>query len=326
MIRVFQTIDDKLIRVPEDSLKEKGIWINLVQPTEEELNLVASEAQIVPDLLRAALDEEERSRTEVEDNQLLVLINIPIYEGTNGSILYDTIPLGIIVAENAIITVCLKDDIFFQEMECTRIKTFYTFKKTRFVLQILFKTATYYLRYLKQIDKKTSEIEGKLHKSLKNEELIKLLNLEKSLVYFTTSLKANEMVLEKLLRSQLAKSDPEIEETSRILKMYPEDEDILEDVITENKQAIEMAETYNNILVGMMDAFASVISNNLNIVMKYLTSVTIVMALPTMVASFYGMNVALPFQHSPYAFPIALGFSLLLSVAGMILLRRNNMF
>lgn len=326
MIRVFQTIDDKLIRISDDSLKEKGIWINLVQPTEEELNMVASEVQIVPDLLRAALDEEERSRTEVEDNQLLVLINIPIYEGTNGSILYDTIPLGIIVAENAIITVCLKDDIFLKEMECTRIKTFYTFKKTRFVLQILFKTATYYLRYLKQIDKKTSEIEGELHKSLKNEELIKLLNLEKSLVYFTTSLKANEMVLEKLLRSQLAKSDPEIVETSRILRMYPEDEDILEDVITENKQAIEMAETYNNILVGMMDAFASVISNNLNIVMKYLTSVTIVMALPTMVASFYGMNVALPFQHSPYAFPIALGFSLLLSVAGMILLRRNNLF
>mgnify|MGYP001234832465 FL=1 len=326
MIRVFRTIDDQLIRVSEVDLKEKGIWINLVQPTEEELNMVAREARIVPDLLRAALDEEERSRTEVEDNQLLVLINIPIYEGTNGSILYDTIPLGIIVAENAIITVCLKDDIFLQEIECTKVKTFYTFKKTRFVLQILFKTATYYLRYLKQIDKKTSEIEGELHKSLKNEELIKLLNLEKSLVYFTTSLKANEVVLEKLLRSQLAKSDPEIAETSRILKMYPEDEDILEDVITENKQAIEMAETYNNILVGMMDAFASVISNNLNIVMKYLTSVTIVMALPTMVASFYGMNVSLPFQHSPYAFPITLGFSFLLSVAGMILLKRNNMF
>ena len=169
MIRVFRTIDDELVRVSEGGLQEEGIWINLVQPTEEELNMVAQEAQIVPDLLRAALDEEERSRTEVEDNQLLILINIPIYEGTNGSILYDTIPLGIIVAENAIITVCPKDDIFFQEIERTKVKTFYTFKKTRFVLQILFKTATYYLRYLKQIDKKTSEIEGELHKSLKNE-------------------------------------------------------------------------------------------------------------------------------------------------------------
>jgi|SRR5690554_1903294 len=326
MIKVFQTIDDELTRIPGENLTEKGIWINLVNPTDEELIKVAREVRIEPDLLRAALDEEERSRIEAEENQLLILINVPIYEGSNGTILYDTIPLGIIVAENSIITVCLKDDSFLKEVEKTKIKTFYTFKKTRFVLQLLFKTATFYLRFLKQIDKKTSEIEEQLHKSMKNEELVKLLNLEKSLVYFTTSLKANEIVLEKLLRSQLAKSDPEVEETSRILKMYPEDEDILEDVITENKQAIEMAETYNNILVGMMDAFASVISNNLNIVMKYLTSVTIVLALPTMVASFYGMNVALPFQHSPYAFPITLGFSFVLSVLGMVILERNNMF
>lgn len=326
MIKVFQTIADELTRVPGENITEKGIWINLVKPTEEELIKVAQEVQIEPDLLRAALDEEERSRIEAEEDQILILINVPVYEGSNGTILYDTIPLGIIVAENSIITVCLKDDIFLKEVENTKIKTFYTFKKTRFVLQLLFKAATFYLRYLKQIDKKTNEIEAQLHKSLKNEELVKLLNLEKSLVYFTTSLKANEMVLEKLLRFQLAKSDPEVEETSRILKMYPEDEDILEDVITENKQAIEMAETYNNILVGMMDAFASVISNNLNIVMKYLTSVTIVLALPTMVASFYGMNVALPFQHTPFAFPITLGFSFILSVLGMVILKRNNMF
>lgn len=325
MITVFQTIRDELVCLSETHLSEKGVWINLVNPTEGELQRVTEKTGIITDLLRAALDEEERSRIEVEENQLLILINIPISEGTNGNLLYDTIPLGIIVSENAIATVCLRDNSFLREIELSKPRMFCTFKKTRFVLQILFKTATHYLRYLKQIDKKSSEVETQLHRSLKNEELIKLLNLEKSLVYFTTSLRANEIVMEKLLRSQLIKVDPDMEKTSQILKMYPEDEDLLEDVITENKQAIEMCETYSNILSGMMDAFASVISNNLNIVMKYLTSVTLVLALPTMVASFYGMNVALPFQNSPFAFPITLGISFILSLGGVIILRRNNM-
>jgi magnesium transporter len=327
MLQSYLTIGDELTQT--QNLTEKGIWIELTNPSDAELNKVSEEADISLDLLRAALDEEERSRIEIDDRQLLLLINVPVSERDNGTLFYDTIPLGIIVNDNLIVTVCLQENPILVEFEYRKNKTFFTYKKTRFVLQILLKTASYYLRYLQQIDKKSSNIEAKLHGSMKNEELIDLLNLEKSLVYFTTSLRANQIVMEKLLRIQLRSpaicADPDTAMTTQILKMYTEDEEILEDVITENKQAIEMAETYSNILSGMMDAFASIISNNLNIVMKFLTSITIILALPTMVASFFGMNVAIPLQHSPIAFASVILISLLLSITGFFLLKRKNM-
>ncbi len=328
MLRAYLTINNELTAI--DNLAEKGIWVNLINPPEAELTKVAASVGINHDLLRAALDAEERSRIEVDEGQLLILINVPVSEGENGSLFYDTVPLGIIVAENLVVTVCLKENPIVTEFEYGKNRAFYTFKKTRFVLQMLFKTATYFLRYLQQIDKKSSEIENKLHGSMRNEELIRLLNLQKSLVYFTTSLRANEIVMEKLLRLQLKSPminvDPETAMTTHILKMYPEDEELLEDVITENKQAIEMCQTYSNILTGTMDAFASIISNNLNIVMKFLTSVTIILAIPTMVASFFGMNVAVPMQHSPHAFMFTIFFSIILAAIGVVLLRRKNMF
>jgi magnesium transporter len=180
------------------------------------------------------------------------------------------------------------------------VKEFFTYKKTRFALQILYVISIYYLRYLKQINKKTNEIERELHQSMKNKELYAFLALEKSLVYFTTSLKSNKVVLAKIMRFNY-------------LKMYEEDKDLLEDVIIENTQAIEMAETYSSILSGMMDAFASIISNNLNMVMKFLTSITIILSFPTMVASFFGMNVGLPFQQHPMAFFFALSLAVFLA-------------
>ncbi|MGE5597859.1 MAG: magnesium transporter CorA family protein, partial [Bacteroidota bacterium] len=217
MLATHLTVNGELASV--ESLAEKGIWIDLVNPAEGELARVAAEAGILPDFLRAALDEEERSRLEAEDGQILILINTPV-EGVE--LPYDTIPLGIVVTENAVATVCLKDNPILEEFRANRLKGFCTYKKTRFVLQLLFQTASHYLKYLRQIDKRTGEIENRLHRSMKNEELIKLLNLEKSLVYFTTSLKANEFVMEKLLKSQLAKTDPDMALTSQILKMYPE--------------------------------------------------------------------------------------------------------
>ena len=332
MIRAYRTVGEELTSA--QGLSEKGIWINAVNPTEAELEQIVSQTKVSVELLRAALDEEERSRIEVDEGKLLIIINVPVAEGENVQLLYDTVPLGIVVTESIIITVSLKDSPVLNEFEMSKNRSFYTFKKTRFVLQILFKTASYYLRYLRQIDKRSSDIENQLHRSMKNEELIKLLNLEKSLVYFTTSLRANEMVMEKLLRSQLRSQmrannvqvDPDSAITSQILKMYADDEDLLEDVITENKQAIEMCETYSNILSGMMDAFASIISNNLNMVMKFLTSVTIILALPTMVASFFGMNVVVPLQHSPHAFLFTIIISIVFSLTGVILLKRKNMF
>ncbi|MGE5605947.1 MAG: magnesium transporter CorA family protein [Bacteroidota bacterium] len=328
MLRAYLSVNDEL--TPVDNLTEKGIWINLINPPEAEITKVAATTGISHDLLRAALDAEERSRIEVDEGQLLILINVPISEGENGSLFYDTVPLAIIVVEHLVVTVCLKENPIVSEFEYGKNRSFYTFKKTRFVLQMLFKTATYFLRYLQQIDKKSGEIETKLHGSMRNEELIRLLNLQKSLVYFTTSLRANEIVMEKMLRLQLKSPmvnvDPDTAMTTQILKMYPEDEELLEDVITENKQAIEMCQTYSNILTGTMDAFASIISNNLNIVMKFLTSITIILALPTMVASFFGMNVALPMQNSPHAFIFTIFLSLLLGAIGVVLLRRRNMF
>ena len=212
--------------------------------------------------------------------------------------------------------VCLEETPVLTSFMDGRVRDFHTFMKTRFILQILYKNATQFLQYLRIIDKKSEVIERKLHQSQKNEELIELLELEKSLVYFTTSLRSNEVVLEKLLRIEK-------------IKKYPEDTDLLEDVIVENKQAIEMANIYSGILSGTMDAFASVISNNLNIVMKFLATVTIVLSIPTMIASFYGMNVnshGMPFADSPYGFAIVLGLTLLLSLFVAYIFNKKDLF
>lgn len=293
---------------------ENGAWINLIQPTERELEEVLNAfPEIDPISLKAALDEEERARIEIDNGTTLILVDVPIVEPVNNNVYYSTIPLGILLVNDTIITVCTKEVPIIEDFIRGRVKSFYTFKKTRFILQILYKNATYFLQYLKQVDRRSNHIEKELHKSMKNKELIQLLELEKSLVFFSTSLKANEIVLERMMRLDS-------------IKKYPEDEELLEDVIIENKQAIEMATIYSNILSGTMDAFASVISNNLNMVMKFLTSVTIVMAVPTMVASFFGMNVPVPLASFPYAFPIVILISVVLSLVSAMVLFKKKLF
>lgn len=292
---------------------EKGCWINLINPTEEEIKSVSEKLGIEPDYLKDPLDPEEKSRIERENGTLLIIIDIPVLTDKETTT-FDTIPLGMVVVEDSyFITVCLKENPIINDFANNRVKGFFTFKKTRFILQLLYRIATNYLRYLKQINRKTDQIEEQLHKSMKNQELFALLNLEKSLVYFTTSLRSNEIVMEKMLRG-------------KFLKMYPEDEDIMEEAIIENKQAIEMAHIYSNILSGMMDAFASVISNNLNIVMKFLTSVTIVLSIPTMVAAFFGMNVGLPFQGNIHAFTFIILLTLMVSLLVTIGLVKRKLF
>jgi magnesium transporter len=296
-----------------DEIKN-GCWINLVAPTEEEIRYIANHLDIPIDSIKDALDDEERSRVEKEDNHVLIIVDIPI--AANDEVdgpMYETIPIGMIITNTCFITVCLQENPIFEEFSKNKIKNFYTFMKTRFALQMLYVISTYYLRYLKQINRRTSEIEKGLHQSMKNKELFSLLSMEKSLVYFMTSLKANNIVMERLLRLNY-------------LRMYEDDQDLLQDVIIENKQAIEMAEVYSSILSGMMDAFASVISNNLNIVMKFLTAITIVISLPTMVASFYGMNVPIPYQHSPYAFLVAMLLAASLSAATAYIFWKKRYF
>ena len=313
MIRIFKTEDGAMHEKEE---MQPGCWIALTNPTVSEIIDIADTYQIDPDHLRAPLDEEERSRIEVEDEYTLILVDIPSIEERNGKDWFVTIPLAIITTKDVLITVCLEETPVLTSFMDGRVRDFHTFMKTRFILQILYKNATQFLQYLRIIDKKSEVIERKLHQSQKNEELIELLELEKSLVYFTTSLRSNEVVLEKLLRIEK-------------IKKYPEDTDLLEDVIVENKQAIEMANIYSGILSGTMDAFASVISNNLNIVMKFLATVTIVLSIPTMIASFYGMNVnshGMPFADSPYGFAIVLGLTLLLSLFVAYIFNKKDLF
>lgn len=324
MLRIYKTIENSLVEV--NSLKESNLWIDVTNPSEKELKVLCDRFNLDIDLLKASLDEEERPRIEAYDDQVLILISMPASSSDRSPIMYNTIPLGIVVTEQVIITVSLKKNMLIEQFVKTKSAPV-TQKRTRFVLQLLYSNARLFLSCLKEIDKKSTEIEQHLHKSSKNEELINLLNLEKSLVYFTTALRSNESVLEKLLRTYLRKvHDEESQVTVKILKKYEEDEDLLEDVITENKQAIDMADIYTNILGGTMDAFASIISNNLNIVMKFLAIITIVMAVPTIITSFFGMNVPLPYQNYPYAYIGIILLSIILMLGGALIITKKKMY
>ena len=313
VIRIFKTVDGAIHQVEEP---EEGCWIAFTNPTATEIFELSERFQIEVDDLRAPLDEEERSRIEVEDTYTLILVDVPMIEERNEKDWYGTIPLGIIVSEDMIITVCLEDTPVLTRFMEGRVRSFYTYMKTRFILQILHRNASMYLRYLRIIDKKSEQIEEKLHKSTRNRELMELLELEKSLVYFSTSLRSNEVVLEKLLKVES-------------IKKYPDDTDLLEDVIIENKQAMEMANIYSGILNGMMGTFASVISNNLNIVMKALAVITIVMSIPTIVFSAYGMNVkisGMPFADSHWGFLIIILASVIISLVAALILSKKKFF
>ncbi|MCP8968898.1 magnesium transporter CorA family protein [Ectobacillus ponti] len=312
MLNMYLT--DENGRLQEVDNIEKGCWINALHPTEEEVQYLIETLHLEHDFIKDPLDDEERSRIEKEDDKTLIIVDIPtVRHDDDGNSTYDTIPIGMIITPDCFITICLEENPIFERFINQRIKGFYTFKKTRFALQLLYIISTYYLRYLKQISRKTVDLEKELNKSMKNKEIFTLLGLEKSLVYFTTSLKSNKTVIQKLTRSEY-------------LRMYEDDQDLLEDVLIENKQAIEMAEVYSNILNGMMNTFGSVISNNLNSVMKLLTSITIILSLPTMVASFFGMNVEVPFGHYPHAFTVIMVIAAILSCTTAFIFWKKRYF
>lgn len=289
---------------------KKGAWISLVAPEEAELAEVEA-LGIDSGMLRAALDAEETSHIDIDDGQTLIIIDVPVVEESDdrkGNV-YSTLPVGIIITEDYVVTVSLKETSTFADLKAGRIRNVTPVQKTKFVLQILLRVANRYLFYLKQIDKISHEVEKQLHKSMKNKELFQLLDLEKSLVYFSTSLQSNSITIKKIL-------------SGRVLKLYEEDQDLLDDVLIELNQAIEMSNIYSSILSGTMDAFASVISNNLNIVMKVLTSVTILLTIPNVVFSFYGMNVsALPIPTSWFA----AGIAALITLVAWILLKKKDL-
>lgn len=318
MLKITKATESQLIELTPDRI-EVGAWINLVRPSADELNAVEAITEAPQDFIRSALDPEESSRIEIEDNHILVLINVPINHDSH-VYEYDTIPLGIIITPDYIVTICQEYNDVIQNFSETRFRYFSTFKRTRLLFQILYRSAMLFLKDLRQMTRRSDQIEQDLRKSMKNEELFQLLDLQKGLTYYSMSLRSNKVVVERLLRLC---SNPQV---SHIIKFREEDEELLDDVRVEYDQAIEMAQIQTDVLAGMMDAFASVISNNLNIVMKFLASITIVMAIPTMVASFFGMNVPVPWEGDPMGFVIVSIVALGLTIVAIWALWKKRLF
>jgi len=307
MITILRSDRNGLTRLAQP---EVGCWINVVAPTADEI----AELRVLgipADYLAYPLDPDERARTERENGDLLIILRIPHYQGEGSDIPYATIPLGIILTPDYLVTVVRADNELVEELASGRVRGLETSKRVRFVLRVLLQTSGRFLSHLRQMTRVIDILEDQLQESTRNREVLELLKYQKSLTYFATALRSNELMMERLQRSQW-------------FATYPDDEDLLEDVITENRQAIEMTNITSNILSNMMDAFASIISNNLNGVMKLLASITIVLSLPTMVASFFGMNVGLPFEGHSWAFLAILGISLVISSVSALLFWRRD--
>lgn len=290
-------------RMTETDAMSDGCWISVISPTPQEIKLLIEDMGLDSGFVRSALDEEESSRIEREDDQTLIIIDTPVPStDTDDSKMFYTMPIGIIITDKNVITVSLHEAQIISDAVKGTIRNLRPEFKTRFVLQLLLRIAALFLYYLKQIDKISSLAEQQLHNAMKNELLMQLLALEKSLVYFSTSLKANEATIEKIFRG-------------RVIKLYDEDQDLLEDVLIEMKQAIEMASIYTGVLSSMTDGFSSVISNNLNIVMWRLTTVTILMEIPNIIFAFYGINtVDLPLPYTWFSIALAVVTTLIAAV------------
>ena len=309
MIIIFKTFGG----YAEIKEPQKGCWINVTNPSTEEVQKLSDDFALPTDLITDILDQDERPRVEFEDNWTLIILRIPV-ENKNNGVPFHTIPLGIFIADGFTLTLCLQNNEVLPMGQPSPFRDQYQqiTDNINFILRLFLRSGNLYMKYLKQINNMTSLIEQDLEKSIKNKELNKLLKMEKCLVYFITSIKANEIVLAKLRNSKKV--------TTEI------NEDLLEDAFIENKQALEMAQIYSDIQSGMMDAFASVISNNLNDVMKQLTLISIILMIPTLIASLFGMNVPNFMENSVWAMPLILLGSLLLSVIGVILFRKRQWF
>ena len=308
MITIYTKTDQGLITLNEPQI---GCWINVINPTAQEIETVTN-LGIPYDYLTYPLDLDERARSERENGELLIILRVPTFQGHGADVPYSTVPLGIILSKNYLITVCKVESDILHELSTSHTKTLTPAKQERFVLFTFLRTAQKYLSNLREINKTVDVLEDKLQLSTRNKELLDLLKYQKSLTFFTTALKSNELMMERLRRNGMFVN-------------FPEDQDLLEDVLTENQQAMEMTSISSNILSSMMDAFASIISNNVNSVMKLLASITIVLSIPIMVSSLYGMNVAhLPFAQSPYAFLIIFSLSVVLTLFVFVIFYKRD--
>ena len=314
MIDIYRTNinNGKLEKIDEIT---KGCWINIVRPTPEEITNISKSIDINEELLKYPLDISEKAHIDAEDTEVLIVVDAPATVIKKEKKTYTTIPLGmLIVRDDIFITISqVKINVIENIITTNRANFIFTDKKSRFVFQILFDMAKDYIRYLTYISQDLDKFEEKLENSISNKELLNIMNFEKTMIYFDASLKANQVVLEKLNRG-------------KIIKLYEEDEDILEDTLIESRQAIEMLQTYSQILNGIIDVFGIMVSNKLNMVIKFLTSITIIIAIPTMVASFLGMNVEFPFSTKVDGFVIVMLVSVIFTILITVWLKRKDMF
>lgn len=308
MLTIYKTTEHGLEQLESMT---NGTWVKAIDPMPDEVQQLMNWGVDV-DYINYSLDLDEMPRIERDEDYTFILLRVPHYQPDN-DIPYITIPLGIMIRGNTVITLCRYDKDMFKVLANGKYRLLKTGKRYRFALYIFLETATRYLTHLREINRTTEAIEDQLQKSTRNRELMELLKYQKSLTYFATALRSNEVMMERAQRTQ-------------IFNYYEEDQDLLEDVLTENQQAIQMTSINTEILSSMMDAFASIISNNLNGVMKALAALTIIVNMPTIVASFYGMNVNLPFDQHPSAFLIVLGMALALTAVATYIFYKRDWF
>lgn len=317
MLRIYKSEDGgKLVKLKKNKVSSFS-WYNMINPNTEEMEKVSGQLKLDFDMVKNALDLDERSRVEFEDEVMSLIVNLPLLDDDGK---FDTLPCGMFFTKRNFVTICSRDNRILSSFNKNTAKTFDTRERGRFLLSILSKCTQYYLKYLAIINQKTEEIEYSLRKTTKNKALFKLIEIQKSLVYFTTALKDNHLVLLKILRMT---NSPAL---AKVIKFTEDDIDLLEDVIVENKQAIEMVDMHRSILEGMMDGFASIINNNLNLVMKFLAAITIILSIPTMFASFWGMNVPVPAAANEHGFLIVVALSILATIFVIIFFRKKGMF
>lgn len=311
MLNIYKTAENGVIKkMPKIEL---NVWIDLVNPTPEEIKKVVEDTKLPEELIIKLLDTEELPRIETEDDATLIVVDVPYIEDKKNKNKYTTMPLGIITNKDYIVTIALSEIEVLNEMKNNKIKGLFTSKKTRFIIQLLHKVSTLYVKYLNLINQGIETREKILIKSTSNKELLNLMNIQKSLVYFVTSLKANDILLEKLAKGA-------------IFNLYDDDVDLLDDAIIESQQGIETANIYREILASISDTYANVISNNLNGIMKFLAGITIVSTIPTMISSFMGMNVPLGgISNNDYALPIVISISLIVALVVAIVLKKKDM-
>lgn len=317
MFKVCKTdANQKLIKLKKNRLYA-GSWVNVINPSSEELEKISAWIKWDVDALKTSLDIDERSRIEQEGKNFMVIINLPLLDDEGQ---FDTLPCSMVFTHKNMVTLCSRENRIIGSFTKATSNSFDTKKPTKMLLSILYKATQFYLRYLKIINRKTESIEYSLRNTTNNKELFQLMEIQKSLVYFTTALRDNQLVLQKLIRMVRAKT------ISSILPFNEDDIDLLEDIMIENKQAIEMVDMHRTILESMMDGFASVINNNVNQVMKFLAAITIILSIPTMLASFWGMNVDLPLKDTNFGFWYVIAISTILTILVILFFRKKKMF